>query len=199
MNSCKNLITVILVLFFLCTVKVSAEDFSADMVMNTGKHVMQSKVFSSGDKIRMESMPGQEGAIIIIRDDKDISWMLLPRDKTYTENFLDKSQRPADLSQKSFGGETERTLLGVETIDGHEAQKYEVSYHEEGGKDGAAYQWLVREIPVKVETVDGTWSMEYKNISFAPQPPELFEIPSDYQKVQMPNLNDIMGMHKDKQ
>ena len=57
----------------------------------------------------------------------------------------------------------------------------------------AAYQWIKDgQIPVKVEAVDGSYSMEYKNISTGAQPAELFEVPADYEKMSMPSLGDMM-------
>ena len=187
----KNIFKMPLALFFLCSVTSGAfaEDFSADMVNTVGKQIMQSKLYVSGDKIRMDMKEG----VMIIRNDKKISWMLMPSEKMYMENPIDMSKVPK--TSKSLDAEIDRTSLGMETIDGKQAEKFKVNY-KENGQNASVYQWLVsKEIPIKVEAVDGSWSMEYKNLSLGAQPADLFEVPAGYSKMTMPSLGNIgMGM-----
>ena len=184
----KSFLGVAAVLFFLCcpAAKASAQDFSADMVSRVGSKITQSKLNVSGDKIRMDMTEG----IMIIRIDKQVSWMLMPSENMYMENPLDMSRVPH--TSGSFTSEIERTPLGTEEIDGQQAQKFKVTY-QESGTTKEVYQWLVNSVPVKVEAVDASWSTEYKNISFSAQPAGLFEIPAGYTMMQMPSLGD-MGM-----
>ena len=86
-------------------------------------------------------------------------------------------------------GEVSRKLIGAETIDGHPTQKYEVTYTE-AGKTEKMYQWMATDIkfPIKMAAVDGTWTMEYKNIKMGSQPARLFELPSDYKKMVTPSM-----------
>ena len=187
----KNIFKMSLALFSLCFVTSGAfaEDFSADMVNTVGKQIMQSKLYISGDKIRMDMKEG----VMIIRNDKKISWMLMPSEKMYMENPIDMSRVPK--TSKSLDAEIDRTSLGMETIDGKQAEKFKVNY-KENGQNASVYQWLVnKEIPIKVEAVDGSWSMEYKNLSLGAQPADLFEVPAGYSKMTMPSLGNIgMGM-----
>ena len=165
-----------------------AQEFSADMISTVGKETTQYKLNVSGGKIRMDMKDG----IIIVRNDKGVSWMLMPGESMYMENPIDTSKVPK--TSKDLGGEIERTSLGVETVDGKPAEKFKVTYTK-NGKQESVYQWLVdNEIPVKVAAVDGSWSTEYKNLSMGAQPASLFEIPSRYTKMSMPSLGDMMGM-----
>ena len=164
----------------------SAQEFSADMVNRIGKQTSQSKLYVSGDKMRMDMKEG----VMIIRMDKGVSWMLMSSDKMYMENPIDMSRVPR--SSKTFDGEIERTSLGMDTVDGRQAEKFQVTYTEKG-KPVSVYQWILnQEIPVKVEAVDGSFSMEYKNVSMGAQPADLFEVPSGYTKMSMPSLGDMM-------
>ena len=163
----------------------AAQEFSADMVNRIGNQTTQAKIYAAQDKIRMDM---KEGAMII-RMDKGVSWMLMPSEKMYMENPIDMSRVPK--ASKGFKDEIERTSLGVETIDGKQAEKFKVTYTE-NGKPMSVYQWIVnQEIPVKVEAVDGSFSMEYKNVSLGAQPDDLFEVPSGYTKMSMPSLGDM--------
>jgi hypothetical protein len=45
-----------------------------------------------------------------------------------------------------------------------------------------------------MEAVDGSWSVEYKNVSLGPQPDSLFEVPEGFQKATMPSFGSGSGM-----
>jgi len=183
-QTCLKMVLTVFLLSFLTP--AFAEDFSADMVSKMGNQVTQSKLYVSGDKIRMDMKEG----VMITRMDKQLSWMLMPSDKMYMEHPIDMSQLPK--TSKDLDGEMERTPLGTETVDGQQAEKFKVAYTQDG-KTNEVYQWLVNDIPIKVEAVNGSFSMEYKNMIFGPQPASLFEIPAGYEKMQMPAM-DIGGM-----
>ena len=161
-------------------------EFSADMLMRSEGHEMQSKTFISGDKIRSESM----GQITIIRKDLNVMWMVMPQQNMYMENQIDLNTLARTSSMVS--GEIERLPLGQETIDGQAADKFKVTYNAGQGPT-TMLQWVgERHVPVKMQAEDGSWSVDYKNIQFGPQPASLFEIPEGYQKMQMPNMADLM-------
>ena len=86
-------------------------------------------------------------------------------------------------------GETERKLIGKETIDGHPTEKYLITYTS-GNKTDQIYQWLAKDInfPVKASAADGSWIQEFRNIKVGSQPDSLFEVPAGYQKMQMPEI-----------
>ena len=186
----KNFLKIWAVLFFVCFLasKALAADFSADMISTVGKVTTQSKIYASGNKIRMDMKEG----IMIIRVDQQVSWMLMPSEKMYMENPIDTSRVPQ--TSKNFNSETERVSLGAETVDGQQAEKFKITYTD-NGKTESVYQWLVnQEIPVKVAAIDGSWSTEYKSLVVGAQPADLFEVPSDYSKMDMPSLGSMMGM-----
>jgi len=175
-------------LTLLCTGFAVAQEFAADMVSRTGNETINAKISVSQDKVRLE-MPDMT---MIIRNDKKVSWMLIQAEKMYMEYPIDPSRAPKGVS-RNFDNEIERVSLGPETIDGQETEKFQVTYTENGAT-ASAYQWLKDgQFPVKAEAVDGSWSTEYKNISMAAQPASLFEPPEGYQKMEMPNMGDMMN------
>lgn len=174
--------------FFLAGI-VMAEDFSADVVSTTKQGTFRGKIFVSQDKVRME-IPE---SISISRMDKQVVWILMPKEKKYMEQRLDPSM--AAVTSEKVSGEIERKLMGRETIDGKMTDKYQVVY-KASGKTVTMFQWLAPglKIPVKTAAADNSWMTEYKNIKTGKQPDALFEIPAGYQKFspQMPSMKDML-------
>ncbi len=160
----------------------SAGGFSADMVSRSQGQQVEGKIYFSEGKARMEMMQ----TIMITRLDRKVSWMIMTSEKMYMEQPFDPSVT-AKVS-KEMPGELERVPLGAETVDGKPAQKFKVTYSQNGRQD-SIYQWIgASDFPVKVEATDGSWSVEYRNVTVGPQPDSLFEVPDGYQKFAMPSL-----------
>ncbi len=174
---------------FIC---VSAMEFSADMISKSGGQSFTSKIYMKDKKVRTESR-GQPG-YSIVRQDKNVVWVVMPDTKTYMEMAYDpaQSQVPTEKAQ----GEVSRKLVGKEKIDGHPTEKYLVTVKEKG-KTSEIYQWIATDLkfPVKTAAVDGSYSVEYKNIKMS-APDNLFEIPGGYQKVTMPAMPKGMMKRK---
>lgn len=166
-----------------------AGDFSADMVSASPEGSFSGKIYVSGEKSRMEMAE----AITISRLDKKVAWMLMPSEKMYMEQPLD--MRSAAGAQEKMEGEISRVAEGKETVNGRATTKYRVTYEAQGRRE-TVFQWLdeAAHIAVKTAAVDGSWSMEFKNIQTGPQDQALFEIPAGYQKMSfnMPNMEDMM-------
>ena len=64
-----------------------AQEFSAEMVSREGKEIVNAKIYAAPQKFRME-MPE---SVMIIRWDKNLSWMLMPADKMYMEQPVNMS------------------------------------------------------------------------------------------------------------
>ena len=169
-----------------------AAEFSADMVMTSGGTTTTSKIFTKGEKSRME--PQGQPTYSIVRNDKKVMWMVMTDQKTYMEMTADPKQAPQG---DKVTGEVSRKLIGKETIDGHSTEKYEVTF-KEGNKTEKMYQWIATDIKfmVKMAAVDGSYTMEYKNIKMGPQADSLFEVPSGYKKMAMPAMPQMPKMPK---
>ncbi|HUT84999.1 MAG TPA: DUF4412 domain-containing protein [Thermodesulfobacteriota bacterium] len=177
----------ILLVWFLCAFSF---ELSADMV-TTGKGIQShtSKMYLKGEKYRME-MPGQH-QYTIFRPDKKIMWIVRPDEKSYMEIPIDPKQKPRVESKPA--GEVSRKLLGSETINGHPAQKYEITV-KEGSKTDKLYQWMATDInfPIKMAAIDGSWSIEYKNIKTSAAD-NLFDLPAGYKKMSIPAMPAMGG------
>ncbi len=160
-----------------------AVDFSAESVMTNKGGEKTFKVYVKTDRMRMEQKDPQ--MIIITRLDKKVVWNVMPKDKIYMETAI--PQQKTSFSEEKVEGETERKLVGTETIQGHPTKKYLITYTK-GNKTDQVYQWWATDIqfPIRVSALDGSWKQEYRNIKKGAQPDSLFEVPAGFQKIQMP-------------
>jgi len=162
------------------TAEKAFQEFSADMVSRSGRQTVQAKLYVAGDKMRTE-MPG---SIMIMRLDKNLTWVIMLQQRMYMEQTLNHKDLPK--ASKELGKEIERVSLGIENVDGKPAEKFKVVYLE-GLVRLTVYQWLRdSKFPVKIEAENGSWGVEYKNLSVGPQPASLFELPPGLQKLSMP-------------
>jgi hypothetical protein len=185
------------VLFFISVFINSAVamEFSADTVTTyKGGGKIIGKLYYKPDRFRME-MKTHEDMIVITRMDKKVAWNIMPAMKMYMEMPFDLKNRP--MVEDKFEGETERKLIGSETIDGHPTKKYLITY-KSGNRTDQVYQWIATDInfPLKTAAIDGSWIQEFRNVSVSSQPNSLFEIPAGYQKMEMPQMPGGMNfMH----
>lgn len=178
---------------FLIAANAFAMEFSADTTMTTKEGTSKGKIYFKKDKSRMElDTKLQEGMIMITRMDKKVAWNIMPKKKMYMEIPLTMKNKP--MVEEKMEGELERKQVGSETIDGHPTKKYLITYKSGNNKE-QVYQWWATDInfPVKTASIGGDWVQEYKNIKIGPQSDSLFELPSGYQKFQMPGGMNLGG------
>ncbi len=193
------------VLLIACFSLVSAlafaqQDFSDDMV-DTGKGseaVHKAKIYATKDKMRFESAGEREQGAMIIDLAKQTSTMVMPDRKMYME--FPTSQSPA--AQRTWhlfrASDVENACaewqklphnengtckkIGSDTVNGRSTVKYEGT--NDKGETGQV--WLDPKIGFPIKWVGKNGSGELQNIKEGSQPASLFEVPSDYQKFQMP-------------
>ena len=177
----KSVFLVTLMCLLFVTGSALASGFSADIVTITGNEKITGKMFVGQEKMRFET----EDMITITRIDKQVIWMLMPGEKMYMEQKLQKGN--VVPSKEPTPGELERVHLGTEPFDGKAADKYRITVETSGERD-SFYQWIAKDsgFPVKMAAIDGSWRQEYRNLAIGEPPASLFEIPSGYQKMQMP-------------
>lgn len=188
----KNLVKSLVGVLFLTLAQVAyaapaTHEFSADMVSVANGQQFEAKLYVGKDKVRVE-MPEN---IIITRMDRRVSYMIMPSQGMYMENPIDQSKLMK--TSKEVEGELERVPLGNELVNGQMAQKFKVTYRDGEGQS-TMYQWIGdSDIPVKMQALDGSWSMEYKNIKKGAPNDSLFEVPSGLKKFEMPNMANMMA------
>jgi outer membrane lipoprotein-sorting protein len=164
-----------------------AAEFSAEIAMQGHTPETHGKVYIKGNKFRQEFEMGGQKHISIMRGDKQVVWMVIPDQKMYMEMPLTSRAKARMLAMPQ--DQAKMKLLGTETVNGYETDKYEVAGTKDQDKE---YLWMAKKlgIPIKMSTADGSFSMEYQNIKQGGVSDSLFEVPAGYQKMTMP-----MGAH----
>ncbi len=157
----------------------SAEQlFTSSTTTAGGGHVQKTRVYMDGDKIRMEVNAGGMEVISIVRKDKKECYSLMPAQKMYMTIPLAANQtemmdawRDPDLKIES---------QGKETIKNRACDKYKVTM-----KLDVYFMWVdaSTKLPVRQASADGKIVIDWDNFKVGPQPAELFEVPTDYQKM----------------
>ena len=180
----KAFIFVNLFFFLLISGLVNAYEFSADTVLTTEGQKMTGKIFSKGEKSRMEMGSQGQRMIMISRMDKKVVWNIMPDQKMYMEMPINPKK---SVPRTEIKGEIDRKQIGKETIDGHPSIKYLVTF-KDGAETMQVHQWMATDIkfPVKSADINNKWIQEFKNIKMGAQPDSLFEIPAGYNKMQLP-------------
>ena len=167
-----------------------AAEFSADLIIDNPEGKFAGKVYIKGDKIRQEILKEDMKQVTILRLDKGVTWNLMPDAKMYMEiPGIGKEATDPEIEEK-IKDMAEKKSLGKEKVKGYVCEKYQYIYHDESL--GILTQWFSKKLnyPIKTEYKAAAYHMltEYKNIKEERIPNSLFEIPSDYQKMQLPMM-----------
>ncbi len=173
------------------------QPFSADMKL-TGKGVSSTgKLFSSGDKVRMEMTAMGRSSITIADNVKKMAWVLMPDQKMYMEMSTENAQKkgpgyrnynPANPCEGLANTTCQK--VGTETVNGELCDKW-VFTSKGNGPNLTTWISKANGIPIKSVTADGA-TMELSNIKFGAQSASLFEVPAGYQKFDIGNVGNMM-------
>jgi hypothetical protein len=154
-------------------------EFSADLSITTPQGaIVTGKVFVKESKKRNELTMLGRPAVTILRQDKKLTWVLLPT-KAYRE-------LPLQFDPLHPGSDSpyETKELGTEKANGYDCKKILWTFKDP--EKGSVLQWWSPELKTAVRyqaknkggaTVNTT---DYKNIKLGPQDNSLFELPEGY-------------------
>jgi hypothetical protein len=156
-----------------------------------------------GSKSRVEN-PGMNGIITIALGDAKKTIMMNKINKTYYEQSAqDREQMPTVYDSDVV---FEKKKIGNEKIDDHPCVKYDAVYYRKSKPDEKhkAVIWEAQDLkgfPVQTEIIvpphpnypnsGGKMVMKYKNIKLGAATADLFEVPSDYKKVN--SAQEVLG------
>jgi outer membrane lipoprotein-sorting protein len=162
-----------------------AAEFSAIIVTTLRGEARQGKIYLKGDKVRREFAQSGGAAVVILQGDKNIMWMLEPQTQSYLEMPFDKEAFAKTLNQPQEG--EGKKLVGTETLNGYVTDKYETAVKTATGTLGGT-MWIAKKlgVPIRIETADKSFVLEYKDIKEGGVDDALFEMPAGYQKKAMP-------------
>lgn len=168
--------------------------YSANSVTETETVTINEKVYAAPGKIRREQDLGSHTQVSIVRMDKGVMWVLMPDERMYMEMSMQQAQAQdpgVDLS----GYQMEKTEVGQETVNGHQATKYKIIMTNADGTKLGGFQWVVNPgIQIKLDAIskDGDTKerikMELTNLTIGTQDAALFEIPKGYSTMTMPSF-----------
>lgn len=174
--------------------QVSQAQYSADSYTENADMKLKEHVYVAPGKQRKEMDMGGSTQVSIIRMDKGVMWLLMPDDKMFMEMSMQQAQsRNPGVDTSEY--QMEKTEVGRETVNGHEAIKYKIIMTDSKGKKLGGFQWVVSPgIQIKLDAVskDGEskerMKVELTNLKIGVQDPALFEIPDGYTKMTMPSI-----------
>jgi outer membrane lipoprotein-sorting protein len=156
-------------------------EFAAQMVVKDGDKVMPGKIYVRDGWMRQEFNDESGQTITVVRPDKKVVWVITPSDRTYMELPL-KAHLPGQFIQMPPDAVQKRPL-GKETVNGYEAEKYQVAVR---SGEGLEYQtiWVALKLglPIKLVSDRRKFGIEYRSIREGKQADRLFAPPPGYQK-----------------
>jgi len=170
-----------------------AQQFTADMVRSKPQSDVVTKVYVSGDKMRLETSQ-EHGGVGIVDLEQHTSLMLVPANKTYVASHALSPTpffRPEDAGnaceawEKLTGKPGSCTKVGEETINGRSAVKYKGT----APNGDTGFAWVDRKLKFVTKWEGEKTAVEFQNIKEGPQAPSLFTVPSDYDKIDVPHAH----------
>ena len=178
---------------FLTAALYAQTDFSAGMTNSWGGSIESDKIYVSGNKVRVESMPAGGSAPSVLDMSNRITRIVVANRKTYMEGppgvslqrgyALFRAQdveNACDIWLKLIfrEGSTCRKI-GPATVNARSAIEYEGKSPE----GDPSHVWLDTKLafPVKWDSKGGNGAL--RDIQEGPQPAALFEIPADFTKI----------------
>lgn len=157
------------------------------------------KLYSSGDKVRMEMNAMGHPSITIADSIKKMAYVLMPEQKMYMQMSTEAQGQHKGPDWRMYNAanpcanvpNTTCQKVGMEMVNGRMCAKWQFT-----GQSKASNRtvWIDQQtgIPVKSVSDDGT-TLEITNIKLGSQSPSLFEIPAGYQKFDMGGMMKGLG------
>jgi hypothetical protein len=185
----------------LLAVPAFSQEFSADLVRQKPQNVAGTKVSVSGDKVRFD-VAGQQKtpSYAIINVAQRTSTMVLPDSKSYVVSpaahlpssiplfHIDDPENACKAWEKAMQNPGSCKKIGDDTLNGRATVKYTGAM--ENGDTGTA--WIDSKLRFAIKWEGEKTVAELQNIKEGPQESSLFDVPTDYQKM------DTMAAHQAK-
>jgi len=178
-------------LILLAASTCSAQQFSADMVRLKPAGAVTTKVNLKGDKVRMEVTGQNTKSYVLLNLAKRQSVMVLPDTKTYV--ISPPGRMPSSIPLLRVGNPDEACVdwvkdiskageckkVGDEELSGRKTVKYTATAS--NGDTGTV--WIDRELKIPLKWEGEKGAAEFQNIKLGDQQESLFELPNDYEKI----------------
>ena len=168
-----------------------AQQFNADMVRLKPAGGVTTKVSIKGDRARMEVMGQTTQSFVLLDLSKQQSIMVLPDTKTYIVSPPGRMSSSIPMVRignpdeacvdwaKDVSKAGECKKIGDDDLNGRKTVKYSATAS--NGDTGTV--WIDRELKVPIKWDGEKGAAEMQNIKLGPQADSLFNIPTDYEKI----------------
>ena len=170
--------------------------FSASRVISVSgvDQAMEGPYYYSPGRHRSEMNAQGQSFTAIIREDRNLIWMLMPQLNMYMELSFD--DRELGRGGAFEGAEVLQSReLGREDINGMRTTRYEVTVRNPDGDSATGTVWATAEnIPMKMDMVVDSGErvvLELRDVRIGPQPDELFEVPAGYTGMSLGSIGSI--------
>jgi hypothetical protein len=175
----------------LLAVPALSQEFSADLVRQKPQNTATTKLSVSGDKVRFAVTAQKNSSFALINVAQRTSTMVLPDAKSYVVSppghlsssiplfHIDDPENACKAWEKSMDNPGTCKKIGDDSVNGREAVKYTGAM--ENGDIGTA--WIDRKLNFVIKWEGQKTVAELQNIQEGAQEASLFEVPSDYQKL----------------
>jgi hypothetical protein len=160
----------------------AAAQFSARMMIKDGDKVLPGRIYQQDGKLRQEFNDEIGRTVTIVRPDKRVVWVILPRERAYLEMPLSR-KLPGQFIQIPANAVGKRQV-GKERVNGYDTEKYKFSVWF-GRHLEKQTVWVSTRLgtPVKMVCDQRHFCVEYQSIREGVQPNRLFEVPPGYKKL----------------
>jgi hypothetical protein len=172
---------------------VPTASYSADRVIESEAGTISGKVYAARGMERHEMNVGGMTSVMILRQDKQLGYMLMPAQHMYQQLDFAQAQKQ---SGTQAADQVDITEVGSETIEGHATTKYKLVMKD---GSGGGFIWITSEgIAIKMDVLSKSgrektrMTLTLTNLKIGAQDPQLFEVPSDYKA--MPSFGGLQGL-----
>ena len=142
----------------------------------------------------MQNLTCKEGGIEMVNGRKARKWEItsVGNEQGGSMQFwLDEVRKIPVRQIMPDGSSMEASMLGIETVNGRKAEKWEMTASYPNGQTMVSYQWFDPALQMIIsEEQPGGFTRNLINIKQQAQPPGLFSIPAGYKEVSMPQGGD---------
>jgi len=159
-------------------------EYSADRRIESGEDTIEGRVLAAPGMERSELAMRGMSAVMILRTDRKVGWMVLPAQRMYQETSL------AQATQQTGAVATDQVELeavGSETISGIATTRYKFVTTD---RSSGGFLWYSADgIPVKMDVLSKSGgdksrtTVTLHNIQVGPQDRTAFEVPAGFTKL----------------
>jgi len=180
--------TALLLCVLFLTSSTCLAQFTADMITTEGDVSRTGKFYVENPFYRMDMEENGQKMFVVVNNETKTTKVFMPSEKMYMEMKSDDMKSMSNDVFQSIKAQKEKyetKLVGEETVNGYECEKYQVMI--DGSPVSTYWQSPEIEYPIKVISGDKqNMVMELKNIEKGDIDDAMFKIPAGFTKMEMP-------------